>query len=335
MVLSYFQFARKLVVSVRLICEVKIMHNVINRLTRTTAMISLTVFVASTQFMCPTSAAPQQTAKGLGKSDLAKVKGEVGIAVIDASRKKQYFLNEEKPFPMQSVCKFPISIAVLRLADAGKLSVSDKVTITMKDIVPSHSPIKSAIKDGKSEFTIRELITRAVCDSDNTACDILIDRAGGTSEVTRTLVDAGINNVRIDRPEGRLQPESRDISKFLDDPRDTASPAGMNDLLQKLYSGSLLSKKSTALILEDLFNCKTGGKRLTAGLPKGWKLAHKTGTGIDVSGQSAGTNDVGIMVGPKGETIFVSVFTKGSRAKLAVREALIAKVAARATRGTL
>lgn len=291
--------------------------------------------IVSTLFACSASASHEQTAIGLGKSDLAKVKGEVGIAVIDASRNKQYFLNEEKRFPMQSVCKFPISIAILRLADAGKLSVSDKVPVRMDDIVPIHSPIKDAVKGGKTEFTIRELITRAVCDSDNTACDILISRAGGTSEVTRALVDAGIKNVRIDRPEGTLQPDSRDISKFLEDPRDTASPAGMIDLLQKLHSGTLLSKQSTALILEDLFNCKTGENRLTAGLPKGWKLAHKTGTGADISGRNAGTNDVGIMVGPHGETIYVSVFTKGSKAKLAVREALMAKVAAKAARGTL
>jgi len=277
----------------------------------------------------------ERAGKGVETSELAKVRGDVGIAVIDATRNRQYFLNEQKPFPMQSVCKFPVSVAILRLADAGKLSVSDKVPVRMKDIVPIHSPIKEAVKGGQTEFTIRELITRAVRDSDNTACDILISRAGGTNEITRALIEAGVKNVRIDRPEGTLQPDSRDISKFLVDERDTASPAGMIDLLRKLYSGSLLSKESTKLILEDLFNCKTGENRLTAGLPKGWKLAHKTGTGADVSGRNAGTNDVGIMVGPKGETIYISIFTKGSKAKLAVREALMAKIAARAASGTL
>ena len=80
---------------------------------------------------------------------------------------------------MQSVCKLPISIAILRLADAGKLSVEDKITVRKKDLVPLHSPIKEAINGTQSDFTIRNLITRAICDSDNTACDILISHAGG------------------------------------------------------------------------------------------------------------------------------------------------------------
>lgn len=278
-------------------------------------------------------AAPESS--GLTKMELAKVKGEVGIAVMDATRKKQYMLNQNKLFPMQSVCKLPISIAVLRLADEGKLSVQEKITIKREDVLTLRSPIKEAIYAGKTGFTIRELITRTICDSDNTTSDLLIKRAGGTSEIARVLNEAGIKGVRVDRSESVMQPDSMKIKSFLKDPRDTAAPESMIELLQKLYKGGLLSKESTALILDDLFNCRTGVTRLKAGLPKGWKLAHKTGTGADVAGQNAGTNDVGVMVGPKGEIIYIAVFTKGSRAKLKIREALMAKIASRAAAGTL
>lgn len=276
-----------------------------------------------------------QSTKGLTQAELAKVKGDVGIAVVDTARKKQFLLNQDMLFPLQSVCKLPISIAILRLADEGKLSVQDKVTVRKTDLFPFNSPIKEDIKGDQSDFTIQNLITRAICDSDNTACDVLINRAGGATEITRILREAGIKGIRVDRPEGTLQPESIQISKFLADPRDTAAPIDMVDLLQKLYSGNLLSKNSTSMILDDLFNCKTGLKRIHAGLPSGWKLAHKTGTGQDVSGQNTATNDVGIMVSPKGETIFIAIFTKGSKAKIEVREALMAKIAAKAAAGDL
>jgi beta-lactamase class A len=281
------------------------------------------------------SASTDQGAKGLTDKELASVEGEVGIAVVDTARKKRFLLNQNKPFPMQSVCKLPISIAILRLADAGKLSVQDKIIVRKTDLVPYHSPIKEAIKGKQSDFTIRNLITRAICDSDNTACDVLINRAGGAKEVTQILTEAGAKGIRVDRPEGTLQPESLHIARYLTDPRDTATPEGMVDLLQKLYSGNLLSKNSTAVLLEDLFNCKSGSNRIRAGLPAGWTLAHKTGTGIDVSGQNTATNDVGIMVGPRGETIYIAVFTKGSKAKIEVREALIAEIAAKAAAGDL
>jgi beta-lactamase class A len=250
-------------------------------------------------------------------------------------RKKQFKHNADQPFPMQSVCKLPLSVAILRLADAGKLKVEDKITVHRSDISSYHSPIKEQIKGQQSEFTIRELITRAIRDSDNTACDVLIKQAGGATAITRILNEAGIRGVRLDRPEGVLQPDSLKISTFLTDPRDTALPEKMAELLQQLYSGRLLSEKSKTLILEDMFKCKTGPNRLNAGLSAGWTLAHKTGTGADVSGQNAGTNDVGILVGPKGEVIYAAVFIKGSRAKIEVREALMAKVAAKAIAGEL
>ena len=291
--------------------------------------------VSATLALPGLAASTEAAAKGLTDAELAGVRGEVGIAVVDTARKKQFMLNKKQPFPMQSVCKLPISIAVLRLADAGKLSVQDKVTVRKADLVPLHSPIKEAIKGKQSDFTIENLISRAICDSDNTACDLLIGRAGGAKAVTSILTEAGIKGVRVDRPEGTLQPESVQIAKFLTDPRDTALPEGMVDMLQKLYSGNLLSKKSTSLILGDLFNCKTGPDRIKAGLPAGWTLAHKTGTGRDVSGQNTATNDVGVMVGPKGEIIYIAVFTKGSKAKIEVREALMAKIAAKAVAGNL
>lgn len=281
------------------------------------------------------SASADTPIKGLTDAELLKVQGEVGIAVIDTGRNKQFLLNQNKPFPMQSVCKLPLSIAILRLVDAGKLTLQDTVTVGKADLHSTNSPINDLVKGGQSDFTIRDLITRVICDSDNTACDVLIRRAGGADAVTHLLTEAGITGVRIDRPEGIIQPESLQIAKFLVDPRDTAVPEKMVELLQKLYNGNLLSKNSTALILEDLFNCKTGVHRIKAGLPAGWTLAHKTGTGRDVAGQNTATNDVGIMVGPKGETIYIAVFTKGSRAKLGVREALMAKLAARAAAGDL
>lgn len=304
----------------------------------TIALASITCMQLLPAFSSSPASAPDAAAlkrKPPGDDELARVKGEVGIAVVDTSRKTQFLYNENKPFPMQSVCKFPLSVAILLLADAGKLSVEDKVTVRLSDVIPYNSPIKDRIKGKQSDFSIRELMSSAIRDSDNTACDVLINRAGGAKKVTSILSEAGIKNVRIDRPEGTLQPDSRKIDEFLADPRDTATPYGMVDLLKQLYGGKLLSEKSKEIILGEMFGCRTGSQRIKAGMPEGWKLAHKTGTGGDFAGQNAGTNDVGIMVGPKGEVIYIAIFIKGSKASLEKREAFMAKIAARAVAGEL
>lgn len=299
-----------------------------------TAVLILPVFMLPFSTRLASARTDSNTAGPIDKA-VERVGGEVGISVIDLARKKQFLLNPNSLFPMQSVCKLPVSIAILRLADQGKLSVHESITVRRAELDSNHSPIRDAIKGEQSDFTIRNLITRAICDSDNTACDVLIDRAGGASEVTRLLTEAGIKGIRVDRPERQLQPESLQIDNYLLDPRDTAEPKAMTDLLQMLYEGKLLSNDTKSLILEDLFACKTGINRLRAGLPRGWKLAHKTGTGRDVSDRNTATNDVGIMIGPKGEAIFVAVFIKGSRATIENREAVMALTAAKAAAGEL
>jgi len=66
---------------------------------------------------------------------------------------------------------------------------------------------------------------------------------------------------------------SKGCEKYLTDPRDTATPAGMVDLLAKLQSHQL-SKGSTALLLKIMTDSPTGQQRLKAGL-QGWSIARR------------------------------------------------------------
>jgi beta-lactamase class A len=71
----------------------------------------------------------------------------------------------------------------------------------------------------------------------------------------------------------------------------------------------------------------TGQKRLKAGLPPGWSIAHKTGTGEDVVGIGIATNDVGLISSPTGKHIAIAVFIAASKAPLEQRESVMSAVA--------
>jgi beta-lactamase class A len=101
----------------------------------------------------------------------------------------------------------------------------------------------------------------------------------------------------------------------------------MIDLLTKLQSRQLLSEDSTALLLKIMTDSPTGQQRLKAGLPPGWSIAHKTGTGGDVLGIGLATNDVGLISSPTGRHIAIAVFIAGSKAPLEQRESVMAAVA--------
>lgn len=256
---------------------------------------------------------------------------------------------------MQSVYKLPVGIVILKQVDAGKLSLDQLVTVSRQDFAPLWSPIREEIKGNSRQFTVRELLERSVGVSDNTAVDVLIRLVGGTEKVTEMLQQMNIQGIRVDRLERQLQPDCVGLTNFrpeladeqkyaaaveaipvavqraaleryLSDPRDTATPKETIDLLAKLQSRQLLSENSTALLLKIMTDSPTGQKRLKAGLPQSWSIAHKTGTGPEVLGVGTATNDVGIITAP-GKQVAIAVFVAGSKAPIEQREQIMAQVA--------
>jgi beta-lactamase class A len=90
------------------------------------------------------------------------------------------------------------------------------------------------------------------------------------------------------------------------DPRDHASPRAMLTLLTKLWKGELLNKENTAALLDIMYRCETGAGRIKGMLPKGTKVAHKTGT------YPGTVNDVGIIDLPDGTHVAVALYLKQS-----------------------
>ncbi|SRR5579883_138409 len=292
--------------------------------------------------------------KRLNDLDISAVHGKVGIGVLNLNNGKSWFLNGKQRFPMQSVFKLPGAIAVLKKVDDGKLSLDQSVTITRQELAPGWSPIAKEFKGNNARFTVRDLLERSIEVSDNTANDALVRLIGGPKQVKATLDRLKIRDVRVDRLEQQLQPEivglkfqtefadeqkfsqavqkvpdqrkKASLEKYFTDPRDTATPEAMVNLLAKLQSNQLLSKNSTAFLLKIMTDSPTGQKRLKAGLPQDWSIAHKTGTGDDVLGIGTATNDVGIASSSHGEHVVMAVFIADSKAPLEEREKLMSNL---------
>ena len=93
------------------------------------------------------------------------------------------------------------------------------------------------------------------------------------------------------------------------DPRDTATPDALVDLLLKFYRNEVgLSKASHQLAMKHMTDTTTGPKRIKSVLPDGATLAHKTGTMPGV------VNDVGIITSPDGKQhLLLAIVTKGRK----------------------
>jgi beta-lactamase class A len=215
-------------------------------------------------------------------------------------------------FPMGSVYKFPIALEVLRLVDDGTLTLEQAVRIQPADFSTGWSPLRDAA-DGKAvTHSIASLLQFLLRDSDNTACDVLLGVVGGPIAITRRMRELGIREVRVDRTERAIADDLHavdGIANYWIDPRDTATPDALVDLLNKFFRNEVgLSRSSHRLALKLMTETTTGPKRIKASLPNGATLAHKTGTMPGV------VNDIGIITSPDGKRhLLIAILTKARK----------------------
>jgi beta-lactamase class A len=248
--------------------------------------------------------------------------GRVGVTATVLETGETVTLNGDQQFPMQSVYKFPIGMAVLAQVDQGKLSLDQRVRVEASDFVsgPQHSPIRDAYQQGV-ELSLAELLEYTVLESDGTACDVLLELVGGPEVVTQYLRNLGVDNLVVANTEKEIgQDEAVQYRNY-------ATPDAAVALLRALHEGQGLSESSQALLLRLMTETPTGPNRIKGLLPEETVVAHKTGTSATVDGVTAATNDVGLVTLPNGRHLAIAVFVSDSTASDTIREEVIAKVA--------
>jgi beta-lactamase class A len=249
--------------------------------------------------------------------------GPVGAAAVIIEGGEVVSLNGARRFPMQSVYKMPIAMAVLRDVDAGRLRLAQKIDVRPEDLVPErlHSPLRDANPRGVT-LTLRELLRLMISESDGTASDVLLGLAGGAERVTRYLRGLGVDGVMVATTERAMAQGDEQVQY-----RNFATPESMLALLRALQEGRGLSRASRRLLLDFMLRSTPGPRRLKGMLPEGTPVAHKTGTSNTIEGFTRATNDVGIITLPDGRHMAVAVFVSDTRADADVREGVIAKIA--------
>ena len=280
--------------------------------------------------------------------------GTVGVSAIHIETGRRVSYNAQMRFPMASVYKMPIALQALRRIDRGEIRLSDTVTVTPRDFRPGYSPLINFAHNTPVTLTVERLIELMLGDSDNTASDLALRLAGGAEAVGAFMRELGVGGIDVSISETplmfvmngarELPPESEwslahferlqahasaeqrreGIARFNADPRDTATPEAMANLLSLISRGELLSPASRELLLRVMRETTTGAARLRGLLPVGTIVAHKTGT----FGNAGTTNDVGIITLPDSAgRIAIAVFVKQSTRDIPERERAIAEIA--------
>lgn len=253
------------------------------------------------------------------------VDGIVGVAVLDLTTGDTLTVNGDRPFPMQSVYKFPIAVAVLDRVQRGEMALDQTVHVTASDLLPNTwSPLREAHPAGNVDLTLDSILAATVSLSDNNGCDILLWQLGGPHAVDRFIRGLGISGMAIVATEEEMHRD--DSAQY----RNFSTPLAMARLLQRFSDGAILTEDLRSYLWSLMVETPTGPKRLRGSLPAGAVVAHKTGSsGVNASGIAAATNDAGILVMPDGRRVAVVVFVSDSRSSESQREGVIAEIARR------
>ena len=279
--------------------------------------------------------------------------GVCGAAALRIGSGQRIGLHAGERFPLASVCKLPIALAILEMAAGKKLSLNDEIEIPPYDVVPGVSPLADRWPQQK-RFRLDEMIELMVTKSDNTAVQTLFRMAGGGAGMAARMRAWHIDAMRVDRderscgldamgvknipPVAQWTPRMADalvaqvplaeriaaMRRFLNDPRDTATPNATVDLLRLAYTrGDAVGTRLRAI----LEATTTGDGRIKGMLPAGTVVGHKTGTTATAGRLNGSTNDAGVIVLPSGALLAVAFYLKGSTRDLASRERTIARMA--------
>ncbi|MEO0895319.1 MAG: class A beta-lactamase [Bacteroidota bacterium] len=249
--------------------------------------------------------------------------GKLGISALHLESGESVSFQGNKPFPMQSVYKFPIAMVMLHEIDKGAFSLADSITVDKSEYIPKagHSPLRNQYPHGCTK-TLEDILQYNVSQSDGTACDVLLRLLGGPAKVQEKLKEWGIHQIAIATTE--MVQVANDSIQY----QNWAHPDAMNQLLQIFHQGKVLSERSTTLLTAWMsISNKWFDRRLKGLLPKGTQVIHKTGTARTYNGLTRATNDAGIIILPNGNHLAISVFVSDSYDSQEKREKTIAQVA--------
>lgn len=106
------------------------------------------------------------------KQHTKKISGNVGVHAILLETEETLSHNADQKFPMQSVYKFPIAMAVLSKVDQGALALEQIIHVQPSDYIPKegYSPIREKFPDGV-DLTVRDLLLQNMIDSKTGTAD--------------------------------------------------------------------------------------------------------------------------------------------------------------------
>ncbi|MGW7694086.1 class A beta-lactamase [Streptomyces asiaticus] len=218
----------------------------------------------------------------------------LGVYAIDTGTGHEVAYRDGERFAFASTFKALAAGAVLR---KYKLSGLDRVIRYSKDDLVENSPVTEKHVD--TGMSLGALCDAAVRYSDNTAANLLFDQLGGPKGLDATLEKLGDDVIQMER----VEPE---LSQWVPgETHDTTTPRAMAKDLRAFVLGDVLGKGERAQLTKWLRTNTTGDELIRAGMPKGWQVGDKTGSGSYYGAR----NDIAVVWRPGAAPLVMAIMS--------------------------
>lgn len=237
---------------------------------------------------------------------LGKQKGVYAVAFKDVTTGQELLIREHEAFHAASTMKTPVMIEVYKQQAQHKLALTDSVLVKneFKSIVDG-SPFSLPISVDDDTVTYKQLGTKRtlaslvydmITVSSNLATNLIIERVDAKN-VTQTMRELGARDIQVYRG----VEDSKAFAKGLNN---TTTAYDLMVIFDKLAREQVVSPEASrgmiGVLLDQKFN-----ESIPAKLPKGVKVAHKTGSITGVR------HDSGIVFLPDGRKYVLVLLSKG------------------------
>ncbi|WP_301128177.1 class A beta-lactamase [Streptomyces cacaoi] len=234
----------------------------------------------------------------------------LGVYAVDTGSGREVAYRDGERFPYNSTFKALECGAVL---DKHTDREMDRVVKYSEDDLVDNSPVtEKHVEDG---MTLTALCDAAVRYSDNTAANLLFETVGGPKGLDKTLEGLGDHVTRMERVEpflSRWEPGSK---------RDTSTPRAFAKDLRAYVLGDVLAEGDRKQLTTWLRNNTTGDGLIRAGVPEGWVVGDKTGTGSYYGAR----NDMAVVWRPDAAPLVLNVMVHGHTKDAELDSELIAR----------
>ncbi|MFI6874426.1 class A beta-lactamase [Streptomyces sp. NPDC050400] len=228
-------------------------------------------------------------------------RAHIGLYAVDTGSGRAVTWNDTRRFSYNSTVKSFLAAAVLK---KNGIDGMDRVLRYDRSDLIANSPVTERHVD--TGMSLRALCDAVVRYSDNTAANVLFEDLGGPGRLGAFLKDElGDTVTRTDRIEPYLSRWSPG------EERDTSTPRQMASNLRDLVLGDTLPAAERRLLTTWLRTNTTGDKAIRAGVPDGWVVGDKTGTGS----YFAARDDIAVIYPPGRKPLVMAILTYRDGAK--------------------